>query len=763
MLIEKKYKAFVIDQESTLTVSDLSFLKSYLANKSADEMLAFIVTGSKEQVSLLRTACGNSLISLQVDELVKIAEIKKLHKRVILLEADSKSPQAIDRWITYVQLDSAFKARGEVNFAKNSPSNRFTFFEFDAHPSAQVLESAVTGVKDAMHFYLKKTGKYPNFILTENPAAVEEYAKTLPLTVKVVTFDENHQPIQNVRWYGFPGLKTYGIAYLSSPNIKYYKNVNRYLGKLNASPVKEGYEFFPVLFTFNARTYQNLKAFKSTKMPIQQNLLFYLPFRSESLPVDLELLNKDIAIGSDAAGNYAKFNGKTNNLYFKIPKYIDSITALSISFWLKPDAIDRNYAILASNDNYVVKIRKGYLCLTIPGGEDVLSSKLSLQKGEWQHLALTISNGEDIKFYKNGTLIETKSIRYFNLKPSAHFLVGYDQWEEFLEGGLKELAFWNRALSEAEVKQVFNSGFVKEEKHTALIWMAVVFCLGIGAGLYFYVIKRKRKVKSVVSKAPSIETPLATADISFKKTVDSHLQCFGSFQFVDKEGNELFHQLSLKKKAFLFVILYHTIKNGGISPTDLSDIVWPGYSAVSAKNVRSTYLQNIRSTIPEDYLKVNYSNKLWSIELNSSINCDLKEYMKVGLALKTALSTQAAPDFPLIESYLKIIGNGPLAANIHSEIVDKFKSSVDVEIIDSLESILKHHSAVLSDDLLLAIAGTLHLFDPLHEDVLILRISKTAVKHKGKASIILKQFCSEWKLAYGTAYVIPAEIEDMLK
>lgn len=755
--VNKGFRAFIINSQSEITPEDAVFLKKYLAENN-DGFLAFIINSRANNFTLLKNACTNYLIELKPDLVPAISELIRQRKKVLFFENNSKSPMFINSWITYVKLKNGYINNTNGLFVKNSPASWFTYFEFDTafHIASPIPDSAITDLRNAMHFYLNTTGKFPNFILTKQPELIDSFAKTLPLTVKLETLDNQHQPVQNVRWRGMPGLTTYGIAHLSSAVIKFNNNTQRYFGKLNAQPVKEGYAFIPQLFTFNHNTYKHFKQYKSNKLEIRQDLLFYLPLINDDFSDNLELLDKDLAFNQDSLGNYAHFNGKSNNLYFKVQQFVDTIGTITISFWVKPHANEENHAILSSNDNYVVKIRKGHICITIPGVEDIVSTQVNIEKNKWQHITIALANGEWVKFYKNGILVETKPIRYFTLKPNNQFVVGYDQWEEFYIGGLKNLAFWTRALSEEEVDTVFKLGIPhkKSAGYPWLWWLGLFVLIATSLGYYY-----RRKTKTINTAESQTATTIGK---TFAREYVNSIYCFGSFQFFDQDKNDLLQQLSLKKKAFLFVLLYHTIKDGGISPSDLSDIVWPGYDAQSAKNVRSTYLQNIRNVINDNLLAINYTNKTWTVILNDNISFDLKAYFTLKPAIKQLES--ADPDWAqdTINEYLKIVSGGSLLANIQSDIIDSYKNTVHLEVLDTLEYLLQYEMVLLDEKMKNSIAETLHKFDPLHEEALKVRLSFWAENNKTKASKILEQFTKEWKLCYGEPYEIDTKTKDIL-
>ncbi|WP_346238384.1 LamG domain-containing protein [Niabella insulamsoli] len=750
-LFRSGYKALLIDKSSTLSQTDLTFIKNYLQSNS-QQIVGFIFVDNTPLFKTFHQFFADLIVPLEPAKGVPaLKETLAQKKQILSFNTQTDNPDNFS-FINYVTIGAQFPYNARQLFPARA-DGWFTILNdsivrtFDQHSDSLLNHTR-------LRQFFTTTGKYPNFILTPHPAEIDSFARQLPPTVKVVAVDENNLPMTEVRWRGSEGLTSFGIAHLSSPQIKYNPRTKRYSGILNAIPVKEGYAFIPELFTFNINSYKYFKNFKSKKLSLNNRLLFRLPFNNKQLPQEVEQLDANFSTKQDNAGSHAYFNGSNNSIFFKVLKNPDSLSEFTVSFWLQPEQVQGNHAVLSSTSNFVVKIRQKKLCLTIPQVKDVISTKTTILPGQWQHIAVVFSNSEWIRFYKNGKLTETMFIANFPLKAIDQFAVGNDQWEELYQGGVKKMAFWNRTLSHDEINQVYNGMLEAGEKRFPWYGWAMAIAGLLFLGIFFL---RRNRQKSPVS-APASLPEFKSQEVD----VTCSVYCFGNFSLYDREGHELFQHLSLKKKVFLFVLLYHTIKNKNISPTVLSEIMWPGHNPQSAKNIRSTYLKNIRDVIPENLVDIRYSAKTWSVHLGNDVFLDLKNCFQLQKAIQDQRRASGPIDEERVKAYLQIVSKGPVLKNLPSEILDVYKSAIGLEVIETLEFIISNEASTIHETLKTEAAVAIHLFDALHEGALAFRIFVSSSRNKTKAASILDAFSREWKLTYGEAYQPSPEIRQLL-
>jgi len=105
--------------------------------------------------------------------------------------------------------------------------------------------------------------------------------------------------------------------------------------------------------------------------------------------------------------------------------------------------------------------------LAIPTGWCVTGSTPPLTTGEWYHLAATY-DGSNLNFYLNGNLISTLYSVSGSIIPSSNSLmVGKDPSNpsatiRFFKGRIDEVAVYNRALTEEEIRGLYNIGIGRD-------------------------------------------------------------------------------------------------------------------------------------------------------------------------------------------------------------------------------------------------------------------------------------------------------------
>jgi hypothetical protein len=138
-----------------------------------------------------------------------------------------------------------------------------------------------------------------------------------------------------------------------------------------------------------------------------------------------------------------------------------SPTGISIAFWMAANpppvglestimsAIDQNNKSASFHINQSNK--KIFSTLYDQAG----AAESSYTPGVWMHVLMTY-NGNDNKLYINGVLVDTLT-GVGNM--SAYFTgltIGYDNFVKKFFGSIDELYIYNRALSQAEVTQLYN-------------------------------------------------------------------------------------------------------------------------------------------------------------------------------------------------------------------------------------------------------------------------------------------------------------------
>jgi hypothetical protein len=173
--------------------------------------------------------------------------------------------------------------------------------------------------------------------------------------------------------------------------------------------------------------------------------------------------NGNVSFASGKIGNAAAFDG-TNRLSTNL-NFINGRN-LSVFCWVKTDNFNYNFIVSGDNSGE----QWGNLMTTPDGafrGEFYFdesyhncSTNLVITNNEWRHIGMASSENE-IKLYVDGVLAAT----YDTSSITGSFKSGLNtigaNWDgNFAQviGQVDAVGYWNRALSDAEVAELYNSG-----------------------------------------------------------------------------------------------------------------------------------------------------------------------------------------------------------------------------------------------------------------------------------------------------------------
>lgn len=143
--------------------------------------------------------------------------------------------------------------------------------------------------------------------------------------------------------------------------------------------------------------------------------------------------------------------------YVKVKMQEPYLSEYSVTAWIKPDSIQDHFAGIVVNTvptislNFKDDNEIGYHC---PGGSWSFSSGLYVEPDEWSYVALTIFQ-DSVVLYLNGK----RAVHVTNIDDSLSLedmrIGSYKGWSERnFRGLIDEVCFWNRALSQNEVREL---------------------------------------------------------------------------------------------------------------------------------------------------------------------------------------------------------------------------------------------------------------------------------------------------------------------
>jgi hypothetical protein len=165
-------------------------------------------------------------------------------------------------------------------------------------------------------------------------------------------------------------------------------------------------------------------------------------------------------------GKAYNFNGINSKITVPSnPQFINN--DLTISVWLNLNSVDdtgRQYLVFGSNSNAIWSCTyrpsfygfvKNQGCGTLNQVESTSQTTIN----QWVHLCYVI-NSTSVKIYKNGSLVSTNaSIPLSNSCSNFALNMGFDIFTnpEYLNGKLDDIGIWNRALTQQEITNLYNS------------------------------------------------------------------------------------------------------------------------------------------------------------------------------------------------------------------------------------------------------------------------------------------------------------------
>ncbi len=157
------------------------------------------------------------------------------------------------------------------------------------------------------------------------------------------------------------------------------------------------------------------------------------------------------------------FNGSTNYVSMTNAAQFQPTTALTIAAWVKGDAwgsggdVD---TILRKGDtnpnNFAFHIADGKLELSLDGNNGSgIRGNTVLATGQWYHVA-AVWNGSTVRLFVNGVLDNTPPSRSGTIATDTRplYIGGRTGSTDMFDGMLRGVRFYNRALSDTEIKKL---------------------------------------------------------------------------------------------------------------------------------------------------------------------------------------------------------------------------------------------------------------------------------------------------------------------
>ncbi len=612
--------------------------------------------------------------------------------------------------------------------------------------------------------YILTTGKIPNYLITNQPECAARIAHgidTLKRYQAIVFY--NGAILSRMRWKEFPGLESNG-------RIIIFPQLSNGLKRL--SPMKPGFRFSPDLISFNDENNKTIKIFQALPLPIDEGLIAHFDFesglRTQFPSASEKIIFHNVELKKERGrGTVAVFNGKNSYIDCGEPQGKLFNDCITISLWVKPSRLDSLRGYVSLGTTFAAKSMQKTLVFTTPEIKDHISKISPLKVNVWQHVAFVFIPKQKIQIYYNGRLID--EFKASAISPSDNSLmIGDNMWDEFFAGQLSDVRIWNRALNKGEIEQVYRQELHGDQIVPGLLWLVLILMIpGVGF-VVFYI--RQKKQKSVVHSENQLsagslpkndrpDVPISEESVKWGPGVT----LFGDFHLFTRDRKDVADQFSPKRLQLFVLLLLYSIRSGkGITSLQMTDILWSGYTPLSAKNNRSTNIQKIREILGDNTgINIEFVNRSWMLHFDQDVHCDYKIY----LDLKTNLFKTIKEEKPISELQLmfllRILSQGPFLPLLQYEWIDKFKNEITDEVLDLLLMLVRIDSIRQNYILTLRIVDVLFSFDPVNEEAL--RIKVKVLSELGRhrpAMDTYEHFCRIYRNLYNEDYSV--ELKSLL-
>lgn len=159
----------------------------------------------------------------------------------------------------------------------------------------------------------------------------------------------------------------------------------------------------------------------------------------------------DNSIGYDGSNDMIDLNSNFG---------LGGTTDVSIFAWINADSLSTWKGIIAKEvndaDDFTMHTSSGRLVINI-GSATALESVASMSTNTWYHVGFTY-DGVDINAYIND--VEVATTTYTGNFPTGNLAIGQERSisGRYFDGEIDEVGIWNRALTSAEITQLYNGG-----------------------------------------------------------------------------------------------------------------------------------------------------------------------------------------------------------------------------------------------------------------------------------------------------------------
>ncbi|MCL3781702.1 hypothetical protein EMN47_15055 [Prolixibacteraceae bacterium JC049] len=500
---------------------------------------------------------------------------------------------------------------------------------------------------------------------------------------------------------------------------------------------------------------------KEHKTPnFRDELIAYYPLNGSAVDKgennSLDGTPSDVSFPNDSIhGQVAQFNGETSYIDCGNSSEFDITNVITVAAWVKPTLLHDHIAFVGKGFAYSAKMWEDYMLFTTTFISDHRTPGPVMQLNKWQHVAYVFNAGGTVQFYHNGEMVyETLASPLSSYTNS--FFIGRNLWGQFFKGFMDELYVWNRALSPEEIRSVFSktkngqSVFYNpntQDKPISAWWWIIAVVIGAISAVVIRFIISKFKTEEV--------TTLEQVKPEAVKTITNTINVFGGFTIFDRDGNDITSKFTPKlRQLFLAILLYQFQNKKGITSKQLNELLWPDYTPQSAKNIRSTNMQNLRNLLANlDDVELVYESRYWNVTIGPGTYCDFTVFNQLTENADGLYNLPVSEQMVYLKEFIKVVEKGPILPGLDLAWLDDFKGDITSNVIEVLSGFVMEHQGLMEKKLLILLLNTILLFDTVNEEAMILKVRSLC--ETGKSSVArtaYDKFAKEYLHFYGESY-----------
>ena len=591
----------------------------------------------------------------------------------------------------------------------------------------------------------RMTGKKPNFVFLDKYVLAYAQVVNWLSSYKIARGEVKNasKPLEKLFWKHSSKCITGG--YFSFP----YSEGE----ELVLTPFYPGYMFTPETVVINAEN-PATETIQLNAIPLAMNdgLSAYFSFDQSYdnvvRPQD-KVTQYDAKIITDLErGDVAKLS---NNAFIRIgsaPSYIIRNNSFTVSAWIKlPELkIEKEYSILGTNE---MQFRKG-IHLVIRNGRPYfgfygndLHSGVMIKEKEWTHIVYryNLPNGEQA-IYVNGKEAGS-SLNHSSFIGDSALTIGRSMnGRNFLNGYIDDLGIWSRALGDEEIARLYR-GEIRPELAKRRI-KKVFFKLEYAALLILFF---ALLVWGIVWNSKRGKQSVKLLQVIREKESNA-IFLFGDFKIINPEAQDLTSMFTPKlKELFLLLLLFSLGNKKGISTSELTQKLWPGFPPQKAANNRSVSFNKLRKIIASmPGVILSFNNAIWTIRLDNTVVCDYAEALKI-------MNKQHNEEIKMSAQLFALVRRGTFLQDMQCEWLDDIRGHMTNEIVDILLSYAGQLNQKDDYDLMNAISQRVLSVDDLNEKALHLKLALLVGRgNKNQAKFSFEQFCKKYYQAYHQTY-----------